>query len=100
MDDDSTLASSTKKEDKMSKPKEINSIRIKFATLDSFKSDTLTFIPELKEDPINGEIYVSHVFCLEQSKEFNVPPFLPLDLLPGYFQTIFPLARISINPTR
>lgn len=83
------------------KIKNINSIRIKFQTLDSFKFETLTFIPEMKEDPDNGEIYVSKILCLEQEgKSFNVPPFMPVDLLPGYFQSIFPLARVTINPTK
>lgn len=83
------------------KTKEINSIRVKFATIDSFKNESLTFIPELKEDPDNGQIYVSQVFCLEQQgKAFNVPPFMPLELLPGYFQASFPLARVIINPSK
>lgn len=62
------------------------------------KFEVLTFIPETEIDPDNGEEYISKMFCLEQQKDFNVPPFMTLEILPGYLQGVFPMARVITNP--
>ena len=80
--------------------KNINSVRIKFETLTSFKSEVLTFVPNLKTDEVNGDEYVESVYCLEQQKEFSPDPFMPINLLPNYLQSIFPKGRVITNPEK
>ena len=66
----------------------------------SLKNEILTFIPEIKEDPDNGEIYVQKLFCLEQDRTYSVPMFLTPKLLPGFLQMSFPECRVIINPDK
>ena len=81
------------------KIKNINSVKVRLETLLSSQNETLTFVPETIIDDDNGEEYISRLFCLEREcKGFNVPPYITLELLPNYLQSVFPLGRIIANP--
>ena len=79
------------------KIKNISSVTVQLETLLALRKETMTFVPETKIDPDNGEEYVSKIFCLEQQRDFGVSPFMTVDLLPGYLQSIFPLGRVIVN---
>jgi len=59
---------------------------------------TMTLVPRIYQDYLFGKEteFIKTVYCLEDQKEYNVPPYLAKSDLAGYLQSLYPLSQVEV----